>query len=507
MKQLTGLDTSFLTMETATQFGHVNSISILDPSGSRTGDLYADLRQAVAERLHLLEVYRRKLVRVPFGLDNPYWVDDGDLDLEYHIRELALPAPGDDAQLAEQVSRLAARPLDLTRPLWEWYVITGLQGGLVGLFTKLHHATIDGASGVELIHVLLDTEPEGRVIEPPSEPWVPEPTPTSLQLLGRTAAAFATRPGKIVRLQVRMLRAAADMTGNPAARQLATSALPSLRGRRETGLEVPPLPTRPAPPTPFNKSITAHRRFAFKSLQLADAQTVKRAFGVTVNDVVMAMCAASLRRYLSARGALPADPLVAMVPVSVRTGKETDTYSNRVSGITASLHTDVADPVERLMAIHRSMAAAKELQRAIPADVLTDLTQFTPPVLAAQAARLAGVIKIADRMNPPFNLIISNVPGPRQPLYLAGAVMKHFYPVSGVAEGIGLNMTVQSYLGNLDFGLIACRELMPDLWDLCDELPGSLAELLEAAEGLPAAEPARAPARKRARSSTKKRSG
>ena len=161
MKQLTGLDTSFLTMETATQFGHVNSISILDPSGSRSGDLYADLRQAVAERLHLLEVYRRKLVRVPFGLDNPYWVDDGDLDLEYHIRELALPAPGDDAQLAEQVSRLAARPLDLTRPLWEWYVITGLQGGLVGLFTKLHHATIDGASGVELIHVLLDTEPEG----------------------------------------------------------------------------------------------------------------------------------------------------------------------------------------------------------------------------------------------------------------------------------------------------------------------------------------------------------
>jgi WS/DGAT/MGAT family acyltransferase len=267
---------------------------------------------------------------------------------------------------------------------------------------------------------------------------------------------------------------------------------------------VPALPTRPAPATPFNKSITAHRRFAFESLQLADAQTVKRAFGVTVNDVVMAMCAASLRRYLSARGALPTDPLVAMVPVSVRTGKETDTYSNRVSGITASLHTDVADPVERLMAIHRSMAAAKELQRAIPADVLTDLTQFTPPVLAAQAARLAGVIKIADRVNPPFNLIISNVPGPRQPLYLAGAVMKHFYPVSGVADGIGLNMTVQSYLGNLDFGLIACRELMSDLWDLCHELPGSLVELLEAAESLPAAEPARAPARKRARTTTKR---
>ncbi len=203
--------------------------------------------------------------------------------------------------------------------------------------------------------------------------------------------------------------------------------------------------------------------------------------GVTVNDVVLALSAGALRAYLAERDALPDRALVAMVPVSVRVKGQGETYTNRVTGVVTSLHTNIADPVERVQAIHGSMAAAKELQQAIPADVLTDVTQFAPPALAARAARLAGRLRIADRMNPPVNVIVSNVPGPRQPLYLSGARMTHFYPVSTVADGLGLNITVQSYLDNLDFGLVACRELVPDLWDLCDGLSDSMDELLKAA--------------------------
>ena len=303
MKQLTGLDTSFLTMETATQFGHVNSISILDPSGSRTGDLYADLRQAVAERLHLLEVYRRKLVRVPFGLDNPYWVDDGDLDLEYHIRELALPAPG-RRRPAGRAGVAAGRPTTRPHP--------------PALGVVRHHRPAGRAGrAVHQAPPRHDRRRVGRRAHPRAaghRARGPRDRAT-VGAVGARAHAHVARsssagppwrspPGRARSCGSRSGCSGppADMTGNPAARQLATSALPSLRGRRETGLEVPALPTRPAPPTPFNKSITAHRRFAFKSLQLADAQTVKRAFGVTVNDVVMAMCAASLRRYLVGQG-------------------------------------------------------------------------------------------------------------------------------------------------------------------------------------------------------------
>jgi WS/DGAT/MGAT family acyltransferase len=209
---------------------------------------------------------------------------------------------------------------------------------------------------------------------------------------------------------------------------------------------------------------------------------VKQAFGVTVNDVVMALCAATLRRYLGDRDLLPVKPLVAMVPISVRQRAHRGEFTNRVTGTVVPIHTDLDDPVARLLAIHESMAAAKELHEAIPATILTDVTEFVPPALAAQASRLSTRIRMADRMKPPFNLTISNVPGPRVPLYLGGAAMEHFYPVSVVAEGQGLNMTVQSYLDNLDFGLVGDRDLVPDLWDLCDGLADAMEELLAAAK-------------------------
>jgi WS/DGAT/MGAT family acyltransferase len=485
VQQLSGLDSSFLNMETSTTYGHVASMLVLDPSGSGSGDLHAALHRTFEERLHLLEVYRRKLAEVPFGLDHPYWVDDPDLDLEFHLRELALPAPGGDEQLGEQVARIVARPLDRARPLWEIYVITGLADGRVAVLTKLHHATIDGVSGAELLHVLLDSDPEGATVIPPSDPWQPERPPTLIELLARTVVAYWTKPQKAAQLQIRLIRTVARLSGNPAAREAVAAAVPALRRvgvlEPSTGEERVKLPTRPAPRTPFNRPITPHRRFAFRTLSLSDAQTVKRAFDVTVNDVVMALCSGALRAYLEGGGALPEASLVAMVPVSVRTEGGSGESTNQVTGVLCPLHTDVAEPGARLLAIHQSMAAAKELQRAIPASILTDITQFAPPALAGRAARLASRMRISDLMNPPVNLIVSNVPGPRVPLYLAGARMEHFYPVSAVADGQGLNMTVQSYLDNLDFGLIACRELVPDLWSLCDALEAGMDELLKAA--------------------------
>ncbi|MGH9086292.1 MAG: WS/DGAT/MGAT family O-acyltransferase [Acidimicrobiales bacterium] len=492
MHQLSALDTAFLSMETARQFGHVCSLVVLDSSTSSSGDVHADLIRAFEARKHLLGVYRRKLASVPLDLDRPYWVDDPDLDLDFHIRALALPAPGTDEQLGEQVARIIARPLDRSRPLWEWYVITGIEGGRVGVLTKLHHATIDGAAGVELIQLLLETEPD----EPPPEPsremerWSPEPPPTTAALLLRTLVGYATRPQKVVELQVQLLRTAARLTGNPVFRQMAVAAMPGLRAIRRLSGERPEATVPPAlrmgaaPATPWNRTVTAHRRFAFRTLRLADAQAVKHAFGVTVNDVVLALCAGALRTYLAERDALPAQPLVAMVPISVRQQAKVGEVSNQVTGTIVPVHTDLDDPAARLMAIHHSMAAAKELNGAIPATILTDVTEFVPPALSALAARLSTRIRMADRLHPPFNLTISNVPGPRVPLYLGGAAMEHFYPVSVVAEGQGLNMTVQSYLDNLDFGLVADRDLVPDLWELCDGLTAAMEELLAASKEL-----------------------
>jgi len=251
-------------------------------------------------------------------------------------------------------------------------------------------------------------------------------------------------------------------------------------GRNEAD-QPPPLPNTSAPRTPFNGTITAHRRWAYTSLPLEEVKRVKNHFGVTVNDVVLELCASVLRRWLLDRQALPTDALLAMCPVSLRTGKETDTYSNRVSGMVASLATQLADPVERLRAIHESTATAKAQFKAVPADALQDFSQFAPYALASMASRMLARSRMADRVNPPVNVAISNVPGPRQALYLGAARLKHAYPVSIISDGMGLNITCGSYVDTLDFGLITCREMIPDLWQMTDNLHDALGELSKAA--------------------------
>ena len=485
MKQLTGLDASFLYMETANAFGHVSSLSVYERPDDPGFRPFEAFRARVEAALPQLEPFRRRLVEVPFELDHPYWVADPGFDLDFHLRHQAVPEPGDDEQLAAQVARIIGRPMDRSRPLWEAYVFEGLADGCFAVLTKVHHATIDGASGVELLGMLLDTEPHATV-EPVVDPWKPERVPSSVEMFNRTLVNLARRPEKAARLNVATMRRIGEITRNKGLVTMAKAArrhlLPA-RGDDGNTDRAPALPRRAAPRTPFNRSITAHRRLAFRSVPLDDIKRLKTHLDVTVNDIVMAVCAGALRRYLERHDALPAEPLVGMIPVSIRTGDEADKWTNRVSGLIAPLPTHLADPLARVNAVHEAMVQAKADFELLPADALVDMSLLAPPALAVRAARMAASMRIADRMNPPVNLVISNVPGPRQPLYLGGARLKHYYPVSTVAEGQGLNMTVQSYLDTLDFGLVSCRELVPDLWDLVD-LCVEEVDVLFAAAGL-----------------------
>jgi WS/DGAT/MGAT family acyltransferase len=482
MQQLTGLDTSFLVMEAGGQLGHVGSLCLYDPKGLRGRSLAEAFGAALEARLHLLPPYRRRLVEVPLGLDRPYWVEDPNFDLDYHLRHIAVPPPGDDQQLAGLVARIHGRALDRARPLWEAYVIEGCANGLVAIYTKIHHCTIDGVSGAEMMQVLLDQSPTGDAVVPaePSEPTAA--VPGSLEMLARGALGLARQPDRIARTVFRTVRDLGRQPGalGAVAKTLGLDRLPLAGGflrRRGPQLDAEPIPQTPAPHTPWNRSITPHRRFAFFSLSLARVKQVKSAYGTTLNDVVMALSAAALRRYLQSKNALPDTPLVAMVPVSVRSAEQKAEFTNRVTMVLAELATDEENPVTRLHRIASAMQAAKRMQQAVPANLLQDWTQVTTPALAAQAARIVARTRVMDRMRPPFNVVISNVPGPREPLYCAGAELMTYYPVSAVAEGQGLNITVQSYRDHLDFGLISCRELVPDLWDLAALFPEALEEL------------------------------
>lgn len=490
MKQLSGLDASFLYMETPSQFGHVSSVSIYArPEDEPDYEPLTAWRDQIERRLHLLEPLRRRLRNVPLGLDHPFWIEDPDFDLDFHVRHTAVPPPGADGQLAELVARIVGRPLDRTRPLWETYVIEGLPHERFAILTKVHHATVDGASGAELLTLMLDESPEGDELAPPTEEWEPESVPTDVEVLARAIPGLVRKPGRAIVLGARTARELGRSTRNPVLVAAANQVRGSLRGpigavlnigrqRAPEGEVIGPLPSLSAPPTPWNARITPHRRFAFRSTSLDTVKAVKNALGATVNDVVMAVCAGGLRTWLETHDALPDRPLTAVVPVSVRTGEETEKWTNRVSAIIASLPTDEPDPVKRVQRVHDAMVGAKGLFDAVPAESLTDFAQFPPPAVFARAMRTAT--RLTARVGSPVNLVISNVPGPRHALYAAGAKLLHYYPVSTIVDGQGLNVTVQSYLDTLDFGLIACRELVPDLWDMVDAMIDDLEALAKA---------------------------
>ncbi len=480
MRQLTSLDAQFLALENPRQSGHVGGLAILDPSTTPTGKLeLTDVQQMIAERLPLLPPMRWRLVEVPFKLDYPYWVDDADFDLDFHVRELALPPPGTNEKLAEQVARIIARPLDRARPLWELYLIHGLENGYVAMLTKIHHATIDGLSGAEIMGVLFDLQPEGRE--------APEPrgrgngsAPSEVEMLARGVMGLPRYPLRMLRSLPRALpNLDATPFGNlPGADTVAKASerlRKTVRGPRETGeLE---RSTAKAPRTSFNGRVSPHRRFVFGQLALDEVKEVKNAHGVTVNDVVVAICAGAVRRWLISHTELPADPLVAQIPVSVRSEEQAGTYGNRIMLMSAPLLTNVVDPLDRLQQTHQALASMKKRHRAMPANLLQDVNHFVPPAVFARAARATFTMASSQRGRPTWNLVISNVPGPQFPLYCAGAELKANYPVSVVTDGMGLNITVMSYRGHMDIGIVTDRDQIPDAWRLIEFLDDALDEL------------------------------
>lgn len=479
VRQLTSFDAQFLAIEDARNFSHVSGLAILDPSTAPGGSLaLTDLQHLIEERLHLLPPFRWRLAEVPFGIDHPWWVDDSDFDIEFHVRELALPAPGNDAQLTAQVERLVSRPLDRSRPLWEFYLIQGLKNGRVGLLPKIHHAVVDGVSGAEIMGILFDLEPAGRDIPPVADEEETERVPTSLELFGRGLFGTPRRVAKAVASAPATLPNIADVPTLQALPGVGLIGRISDRARRAANSggdgRVIDRDKLKAPRTMLNGPVSAHRRVSFGSLSLDTVKMIKNAYSVTVNDVVVALSAAALREFLISHDDLPREPLIAMIPISVRTEEQIGTYGNRISMMVVPIPTDEEDPVERLLRSHVELALAKDQFGALPANLMTDANNFIPPAVFARAARAITSVGASARFRPHFNVTISNVPGPPIPLYVAGAKLEANYPISVVTDGVGLNITVLSYMDHLDFGIVGDRELAPDLDLIMDTLRSDL---------------------------------
>ncbi len=468
MQRLSGMDAAFLSLETATTHMHVVGVIVLDPGDEPEGYSFARIRELIEARLDELPAFRRRLRQVPFGLGHPLWVEDPDFDLENHLHRVAVPAPGSLRELAELVAHIAALPLDRSRPLWELWAIEGLAGGQVALVTKMHHAAIDGASGREIMMQLYDLAPDAPLARskprPNEKKWEPELIPSDGELFVGALTRMVSRPERFLRL-------ALD-TGRSVVRLAQTTLL---------GDEPTAAAPLTAPPAPWCGAISAGRSVAFGKASLADIKTVKRTFETTVNDVVLAACAMALRRYLEASDDLPGGPLVATVPVSVRAKDERGGYGNQVSSMFVQLPVHLPDPVEQLLAVREETRDAKRVHKAVGANLLQDWAAFPPPMVFGRAARLYSSMQLADRRRPLHNLVISNVPGPNFPLYSAGAEVVASYPLGPIMEGAGLNITVMGYRGSMDFGVIACRESVPNVESIAVGFGQAVAELLKAA--------------------------
>ncbi|QIK66219.1 wax ester/triacylglycerol synthase family O-acyltransferase [Nocardioides sp. HDW12B] len=457
MKRLSGLDASFLYLETSTQLLHVCGVFVLQPDSIPGGYSFATMRAELGRRVAAVPEFRQKLRRVPLDLDHPVWVDDTDFDIDRHVHRLALPAPGGDAELAEVAGHLAGIPLDRSRPLWEMWLIEGLADGRIAVFSKMHHATVDGMSGMNLLAHLCSLEPEAPA---PPELALDRHAPGELNLLGRAVVRTATRPLQLAKLVAPTVGALSGSLG---------------RARRGAAMAAP----FTAPRTPFNGTISGHRTIAFVSLDLAKVKAVKNATGSTVNDVVLTMCGGALRRYLAGRDALPETSLLATVPVSVRDSDKVS-GANQVSALFSRLGTDVEDPLERLGQLSESNRTAKDHQQAIPAEALQEWAELAAPKTFGLAVRVYSGLRLAEKHKVVHNLVISNVPGPPVPVYFMGALIEAMYPLGPIFHGAGLNITVISSNGRIHVGIIGCAEAAPDLWDLAKHVPDELEALVAA---------------------------
>jgi WS/DGAT/MGAT family acyltransferase len=487
--RLTGLDGAFLSLESPTTHLQILGALVFDPTDVEGGVDFWTVRSLIADRLALVPPFRQRMVEVPFGLQHPAMVDDPDFDLDFHVRRVRLPEPGGRNELAALVADLASRPLDRGRPLWEFHVVEGLEHGHLAIVPKVHHAIIDGVSGAQVMAAFFDLSP------------VPAPVPLFGRPAGPKAAGPAgaegaagpgegqprgddprwspdSFPGEWERWRdvLGSLPGHADVVVRTVSRSISTIRGLSGRSRGEPG----PLPPTPfeAPRTSINRAISPHRRVALAELSMHDVSRIRQVLGGTTNDVVLAVTSGALRSFFASRGEQPESSLVGMVPVSVRTEEEDGTLGNRVSAMLVSLATTVEDPVARLRRIVEESRSAKEQSQLVDPGVFAGWAETLVPSVATRLTRLITNLRVFDHVAPLFNLIVSNVPGPDFPLYLAGARMVSMYPLGPIIEGVGMNVTVFSYLDGLYVGVLGCRALVPDIDGMARAMEESLADLV-----------------------------
>ncbi|MGB5809353.1 MAG: wax ester/triacylglycerol synthase family O-acyltransferase [Polyangiales bacterium] len=445
MQPLSGMDASFLYMEDPRTPMHVGSVLIFDGSMQ-----FEDFRSMLKSRIHLVPRMQQRLVMVPLGLGKPYWIDDPDFNLDRHIQHIGLPRPGGWRQLRQLAARTFSMPLDRRRPLWDMLFVEGLDEipqvppGSVAMINRVHHAAIDGVSGADMMSILFDITKEPREVPPPPPKKI-APAPNELQVLRQVAHKIAGKPARVPLL----LRDLANV-------------MRAGKEARIKGMEVPPAPFS-APATPLNKVVSQERCWNTALLEFDRVRVIKETMGCTLNDAVLAICAGALRRYLLDKDALPSEPLVAFVPISTRSKDQRGDMGNQVSGMSIQLATNIADPIERIQEIKQHTRSGKSYQNAVGAQTMADVFEFVPFGLAGQASRLYSRFRVAERHRPPFNLVITNVPGPQHDMYVAGHRLLSTMGMAPVMDGMSLLITVLSYNGVLSISPTSCPEVMPDL--------------------------------------------
>jgi diacylglycerol O-acyltransferase / wax synthase len=448
-ERLSSLDSLFLELEDRTAHMHVGAVVVFEGAAPP----YPDLLRLVESRLDRVPRYRQRVQFVPFKQGRPVWVDESQFDLEYHVRHTALPAPGGDAELKKLAGRLFSQALDRDKPLWEMWLVEGLDNDRFAVISKTHHCMLDGISGVDLATVVMDTEPSSEPPPAPSE-WTPRPAPKPSELLSQSLLEQITSPFQVVRDALNSNNAARKLL-----REIAGGFKP-LWGLAGMGL---------APASPLNRPIGPHRRFETLDLPLPEVRKIKRATRATVNDVLLTIVAGAVRQWLSARGEPPGTELRVLVPVSMRGAHDRKTFGNQISAVFCPLPVTEANPLERLRKVREAMKGIKETGQAVGAAALASLGDFAPPTLMAQAARLQAVTRF-------FNLLVTNVPGPQFPLYLLGRKLRACYPQVPLAAYQSLGIALLSYHGKVCVGMLGDLEVR-DLPSLADALRTSLAEL------------------------------
>jgi diacylglycerol O-acyltransferase / wax synthase len=468
LDRLSAVDAAFLHQEGAATHMHIGGLATFEgPAPS-----HAELLEHIRGRLHLVPRYRQRLASPPFGLGRQRWIDDPCFNLEYHVRHTALPSPGDELRLHRLAGRIFSQQLDRTKPLWELWMVEGLDGhtrpetvGRSGfaVISKTHHSLVDGVSGVDLMTMLFDVDPRGRD-EEPIDPWIPQPTPSAAQL---AATSVEDSVRQVAGLPVR----AAVALAQPG-RSFAQA-----RERAQALGEVLWQGISPAPDTPLNVRIGPHRRVDVVSARLADFKQVKTALGGTVNDVVLAVVAGAVRHWMHGRGMRTADmDMRVVVPVSTRSADQRGALGNQLTQVVAPLPVYLGDPIERLRVVREAMQDVKDSKLAMGAEVIAGMQDFAPPTLLAQASRL----NFSSRF---FNLLVTNIPGPQFPLYLLGRELRAVFPLAFLAGDRALAVAVMSYNGGVHFGLIADLDEMPDLDAVAEGIHKSLDEYLELSAG------------------------